>query len=306
LARILPLLLVLALLASTAAAFAVTEGLKLQKSPIARTNVDKLLAPASTAHPKAYIDFFLRKRDRASVVIVDGNGNVVRSLGTTRRARRGHLSFVWNGRDASGDVLPDGSYQARVHLRAEHRTILLPNVIRLDATAPRIQLVSARPRVISPDGDYRDESVRLQYRTNEPARVLMYLDGAFRVRTYRYLRTGKIDWGGGKAARSLPAGRYRIRLRAIDRAGNLGPPSRSLVVRIRYIELRPHVVRAKSGTRFGFRVLTEAKSYSWHLGSRGGVSRRALLILRAASPGRYRLVVAANGHVARGLVVVTP
>jgi hypothetical protein len=303
-ARFLPTLLVLALLGCTAAAFAVTEGLKLEKSPIARTQVDKVIAPTSTAHPTASIQFFLRKRDRASVTIVDGENNVADELGSTRRARRGTLVFIWKGRDSRGRVVPDGTYRPRVHLFREHRTILLPNPIRLDSTAPRIQLVSAKPSVFSPDGDFRREFVRLQYRTNEAARALMYVNGDFRVRVYRYVRAGKLDWGG-RAARRLPAGKYTIRVRAIDRAGNISAFSAPAVVRIRYINVGPHVVRVKSGRRFGFRIRTDAKRYSWHLGSRYGVARKGLLILRAGAPGRYRLVVAANGHAARALVVVS-
>ena len=49
-ARILPTLLVLALLGCTAAAFAVTEGLKLEKSPISKTVVDKVVAPDSATN----------------------------------------------------------------------------------------------------------------------------------------------------------------------------------------------------------------------------------------------------------------
>ena len=44
------MLLVLALLGCTAAAFAVTEGLKLEKSPITNTLVDKVVAPDSSTH----------------------------------------------------------------------------------------------------------------------------------------------------------------------------------------------------------------------------------------------------------------
>src|SRR5712691_9536619 len=160
-ARILPTLLVLALLGCTAAAFAVTEGLKLEKSPIGRTRVDKVIAPRSTAHPDASIQFFLRKSDRVSVVIVNSNGDVVRTLGMTRRARRGTLVFVWTGRDAAGRIVPDGTYKPRVHLVREHRTIVLPNSISVDATAPLIKLVSITPRVFSPDGDFRREFARI-------------------------------------------------------------------------------------------------------------------------------------------------
>jgi hypothetical protein len=121
----------------------------------------------------------------------------------------------------------------------------------------------------------------------------------------RYLRAGKLDWGG-HAARALKPGLHRIRLRALDFATNLGPPSRALDVVVRYIDLRPQAVRVRSGRRFGFRVVTDAKRYSVHLGSLHARRSGRLLILRAPKPGRYVLRVNANGHVARAVVVVTP
>src|SRR5712691_2925832 len=151
-ARILPTVLVLALLGCTAAAFAVTEGLKLEKSPITRTAVGKVVSPAK----KAKIYFVLRKGDRISVTIVNGNGDVVRTLARSRRALRGTQRFHWNGRSNSGSLVADGTYKPRVHLAHEHRTIVLPNPIRVDATPPLIRLVSVKPRVFSPDGDFRN------------------------------------------------------------------------------------------------------------------------------------------------------
>ena len=84
------MLLVLALLGSSAAAFAVTEGLKLEKSPITDTVVDKVVAPDSPTHAIASISFVLRKPDRITVEVVNGNGDVIRDPGslTVRRPRK--------------------------------------------------------------------------------------------------------------------------------------------------------------------------------------------------------------------------
>jgi len=300
------MLLVLALLGCTAAAFAVTEALKLEKSPITDTEVAKVVAPDSvTGFATAPISFVLRKADRLTVQIVNGNGDEVRTLARSRAARRGTQQFIWNGRDDRGRVVADGTYKPRVHLAREHRTIALPNAIRMDATAPLIKLVSVRPLVLSPDGDFRFETVRIRYLTSEKARAILYVDGDRRTTVKRLVRAGKLDWGG-RAGRGLRPGPHRVRLRALDAAGNLSNPTRAVVVRVRYIELRPHVLRVHTGARFGFRVDTDAERYSWHLGSRGGVKKQHLLILRAGAPGMYRLVVAANGHVSRALVVVSP
>lgn len=300
------MLLVLALLGCTAAAFAVTEGLKLEKSPIAGTVVGKVVAPHSvTDYATAPISFVLRKPDRLTVQIVNVNGDVIRTLARSKPAHRGRQRFAWNGRDDSGQIVADGSYRPRVHLAREHRTIGLPNTIRMDATAPLIKLAKVSPRVFSPDGDFRKEYVRIRYLTSEKAQAILYVDGVQRITVKRLVRSGKLDWGG-RAARRLGVGLHRLRLRAIDSAGNLSKPTRAMVVRIRYIELQRHVLHVKSGVRFRVRVLTDAKHYSWHLGSAGAVTRKHLLVVRAGAPGTYRLVVAANGHVARALVVVSP
>ena len=298
------MLLVLALLGCTAAAFAVTEGLKLEKSPITNTIVDKVVAPDSSTHAIAAISFTLRKSDRLTVEVVNGNGEVIRTLARSKQAAPGTQQFKWNGRDNSGRVVPDGTYKPRVHLAREHRTIALPNSIRMDATPPLIKLVSVRPLVFSPDGDFRAETVRIRYLTNEKAQAILYVDGDRRTLVNRLVRAGKLDWGW-KAAHQLRAGPHRLRLRALDLAGNLSSPTRAVVVRIRYIELQRHVIHVKSGARFRVRVITDAKHYSWHLGRLGNVARRHLLVLRARQPGTYRLVVAANGHVSRALVVVS-
>jgi hypothetical protein len=304
-ARILPTLLVLALLGCTAAAFAVTEGLKLERSPIADTNVSKIVAPDSIADSTASIGFRLRKSDRLTVQIVDANGDVVRTLARSRAARRGAQQFSWNGRDDANHVVPDGTYRPRVHLAREHRTILLPNPIRMDATPPLIRLVRIAPQRFSPDGDSRDERIQIRFRTSELARAILYVDGDRRTTKRQYVRAGRLEWGG-RAASTLSQGRHRVRLRAYDLATNLGPPSRAVTIFVRYVELRPHALRVKTGKRFGFRVLTDAKNYAVHLGGLHARRSGPILILRAPAPGRYVLRVAANGHQARAVVVVRP
>jgi hypothetical protein len=303
-ARVLPIVVVLALLGCTAAAFAVTEGLKLEHSPITNTHVGKVVAPDSLANKTVPIAFLLRKRDRVTVEIVNGSGDIVRTLVRSRKEPSGNLQFTWNGREDNGEVLPDGTYRPRVHLANAHKTIVLPNPIRMDATPPFIRLVSVTPRVFSPDGDFTRDQVRIRYQTSERARAQLYVDGEPRTLVHDFLRAGKIDWPRG--SHRLKPGRHLIRLRALDLATNLGPPSRALPVFVRYIELRPHALRVKTGRRFGFRVLTDAKRYSVHLGSLHARQGGRLLILRAPAPGRYVLRVAEHGHVAKAVVMVTP
>ena len=82
-------MLVVALLAATAAAFALTQGLKLQKSPIFGTRVQPVFSPVCDC-PKqtARIAFKLRKADRLDISIVDG-GEVVRTIERGKRYPKG-------------------------------------------------------------------------------------------------------------------------------------------------------------------------------------------------------------------------
>jgi FlgD Ig-like domain len=305
--RVLVAVVVAGLLGGTAAALALTEQLKLERSPVLRTHVGKLLGPRCRCRDERIpIDFVLRTPDRLTVVVVDADGHVVRTLLRSRFRPRGLQRFAWDGRDDFGRVVSAGTYKPRLHLAREHRTIVMPNPIRVDPVAPRIALVSLTPRAFSPDGDYRHEVVYIRYRASERARALLYVNGQPRGRTRPYARTGPLRWHGKARGVGLPAGRYRLALRAVDLAGNLSPLVPIGSVRIRYIEVRPHVLHARPGARIGFRVSTDAKRFDWRFGSSGGGhSRPGVLVLRApAAPGRYRLVVSEYGHTATALLIV--
>ena len=302
-ARLLPALLVVALLGGSAAAFAVTERLKLERSPILATRVDKEVSP--TSGEEAAISFRLRKSDRLSVAIVNAEGDVVRDLVSSRHAARGEQDLSWDGRDNAGAVVPDGVYKPRVHLSHEHRTILLPNPIRVDTVAPKIALASLNQRVFSPDRDFRHDYLLVRYRVSEPARAVLYANGHLVVKTKSFTaRT--LTWTGRADGLARPAGRYRLRLRAIDRAGNVGPTTKPFSVRIRYIELAPHRLHARAGGKIVVRVATDARFYMWRIGSRHARVRARRLALAAGAPGQYVLAVSARGHSDRAIVVVEP
>ena len=221
-ARVLVAIVVTFLLGGTAAAFALTEQLKLERSPVFRTFLStKLLGPNCHCrqHGLVKIGFVLRKPDTLTVVIVDSNGQVVRTL-LSRGYRRGHVRFAWDGRNDFGGIVPAGTYKPRLHLAHDHRTILMPNPIRVDPTPPTVTVVSVTPRAFSPDGDGRNDVVRIRYRASEPSRGLLYVDGRPRPRSKRYTTTGVVRWLGS----GLGAGPHRLALRAIDLAGNLSKP----------------------------------------------------------------------------------
>ena len=69
LARVLSTAIVLALLAATAAAFALTERAKLTLSPIYGTRVDAIFSPDGKGKPVAHIRFSVRPAERIDVWI---------------------------------------------------------------------------------------------------------------------------------------------------------------------------------------------------------------------------------------------
>ena len=101
--RLLPTALVLALLAGSAVAFAVSEGLKLQKRPITPTEITKVFSPVCKCpQARANIDFKLLKQDTITLSVVDGRGHEVRRLVDHRRLNKGGHHFSWNGQDDAG------------------------------------------------------------------------------------------------------------------------------------------------------------------------------------------------------------
>lgn len=309
-ARTATTLLVLGLLAGTAVAFAVSEGLKLEKTPITATKVDKVFSPVcGCPKRRARIAFRLRKADRLTISMIDSEGRRVRTLVDGRRAGRGFHHFTWNGRDDGGRLAPEGNYRPKVELAGADRTIVLPNPIRLDVTQPRIAVVGVRPRVFSPDGDARADLVRVRYRVSERAHGLLLVNGKRRVRGRRQRLKGELDWYGRAGGRALPPGRYRLELVAEDLAGNLSRPASAGAVRIRFLELLERSVTTGPRTLVGVPVRADARRLRWTL-RRGsslvasGTAGLTVVFRTPRKPGRYVLVVEAAGHRARAVVVV--
>jgi hypothetical protein len=285
--------LVVGLLGATAAAFAVTEGLKLEPSPIRGTDVDKIFSPDVRV---AHIRFRLRKADRLTLTIVDSHDRLVRTLIDGRRFNRGLHGFTWNGRDDAGEIVPDAAYRPRVHLGGQHRTILLPNPIAVD-TKPPTGVLRIRRRVFTP-GHAR---IQAFYRLSEPAQALLYANGRKVVGPSRFHPVaGKLEWFGT----GFRAGTYRLTLRALDLAGNLGPPSKPVTVRLVYLELARHRLHATPGGAVAVRFGPIGKA-RWLLNGHTGIARHGRLRIKApGEPGTYTLYVRSDGHADRATVIV--
>jgi len=295
--KLAPTLIVAGLLAATATAFAVTERLKLEDSPVLGTRITALFSPK---HGDARIRFQLRREGNIELDVVDDQGTVVRhSLGSGVFGAAVH-QFAWDGRNDAGQIVPDGLYHVQLQLKDEDRTIEFPSTVRADSTPPTIEQVKIGHRLFSPDGDKRGDQVNVHYTFNEPAFAILYVDGKKVARSYRKKPIGTIQWYG----RGKRPGDYRLALAATDLAGNTAPSTREFTVRLRYVDLLRHTFKPR-GRILRVRVSTDAKTVSWRLGRTRGNARPPLIRLPVPSkPGHYTLTVRANGHRARATVVV--
>jgi hypothetical protein len=312
--RLAPTVFVVCLLAATALAFSVTEHLKLEDSPIRSTQITTLFSPVCDACPpgarSALIGFRLRREEDISLDIVDSSGSIVReALVSQIVPGRVFREFAWDGRDAAGRVVADGVYRARITLRDEGRTIVFPDEIQVDATPPEIDDVQVKRPVFSPDGDGRADRASVHYRFSEPAYPVLYVDGHALPHGHSKQPVGAYQWYG----KGVRPGTHRLALAAQDLAGNLGPSTRELTVRIRYVELRQRRYRVLGGDRLRVRVSTDAKTLRWVLAGPGGRTSgrvraegavRAFALRVPRTAGRYRLTVTEDGRSTRALVLV--
>lgn len=306
-----PLLLVLALLAGSVVAFVVAERLKLERSPVGGTQVDKVFSPVCDCpQRRARIEFRLRRSDRLTLSVLDVDGEEVRTLVDGDRYPKGPLRFSWDGKDDDGRIVAEGSYRPKVELGRADRTIVLPNPIRVDVTSPQLTAVSVRPRALSPDGDGRGDVVRVRYRGDEPVQATLFVNGHRRVVGRRKRPGGQLQWlGGGPGGTTLPPGTYRLAVQAQDLAGNRSPRLPAGRVRLRYLLLEERAVLATPRERVRIRVDADARRVFWALRKGSsvvdhGVAGRTIAFRAPERPGRYRLTASAAGHRARAAVVV--
>lgn len=216
------------LLVATAAAFVITERLKLTPSPILDTLVTKTFSPVCACDTRsAMVTFRLRRGGRVGVEVINASDALVRRL-AQRTFSAGFVFFRWFGRDQAGAISPDGNYKIRVRLFSQHRTIVFPNVIRLDTVAPKVKRFRAERRLVR-----IGKRIRVDYVFGGIANPILLVDGRVAVIGRFPRRSGTLDWYGKINGRPVRAGPHHLELEARDSAGNVSPASASVTVRIR-------------------------------------------------------------------------
>ena len=305
--RVLTTVTLLGLLVATAAAFAITEHLKLVKSDVAGVEIPlKVFSPVCHCETsKAVVGVRLRHTGHVTVTIVDAAGHQVATIasGVLMQAREQKV-FPWDGRTDAGGLAPDGVYHPWIALRRQ--AFHLVNNITLDTRPPKVVSAATRtPRPVFFAGPGR--TIAIRYTFDGKAHAVVYLGRRQIILGRKVQPTDKIKWAGTLGGRPLPAGRYVLSIGARDIAGNETPAAgrKQVAVILRYIELTPGAITVRSGRRVTVQVETAAKRYTWRLGHRHGTHRRRILHVRApTTPGTYRLVVSGHGHSATAVVRV--
>jgi hypothetical protein len=301
--RVLSTVTLVGLLVATAAAFAITEHLKLIKAPITAPVVTRYISPVcGCATSRATVSIKFRQPTVVTVTIVDSHTRTVATLATDQSVPRGRTKWTWKGQTDAGTRAPDGVYRPVIGL--PHRPYLLGvDRITVDTTAPKVLSATTRGALIIGG----KKGLPIRYVFSEAANALVYLGGR-RVVLGRPTRPrNEVRWSGKRAGRLLRPGRYVLTLVARDAAGNETPPSerKRLVVVLRAIAVAETRIAVRPGARFTVRVRTAAPKYTWRFAGRRGSAHRKLLHLRAPSRhGKFRLLVAEGGHAASALVIV--
>lgn len=335
--RRLPIVAFAALVAATVAAFFITQHLKVSTPLIAGTPrpVPSVINPlGGTAcggidHRRMRVSFYLLHRsDDVDVYVVDQSGTIVRTLAAGVHMQAGahpvRRLFIWNGREDSGRIAPDGLYYVRVALIHQGRSVTIsdpsgPVPVRVKTSPPTPIVRSATPHLI-PNGSSTAVTIVYTGNENRGGTVRIYrTDLAGRPRLVKsFLSPWKghqAVWDGRINGLPAPAGTYLAGLDVTDAACNTGhfplrlpPPPGSTPgagVTVRYLAAEPPLDPVAAGSRATVYVDSRRRPYRWALYRAGAhkplsTGRGSAVALRVPVPkgraGLYELALRSGSH----------
>jgi flagellar hook assembly protein FlgD len=260
-------------------------------------------------------------------------GSAIRSGNVTGKT----VAYTWDGRDNAGKLVPDGPYRITVWAAdASNNRASVAKVVTVDRRAAALGLAAHRS-FVSPDGNGHDDTTGLVIRADEAitgtARILDKRGAT--VRRWTLTAATRKDWswtGRDKHGRVVSDGRYTLRVKGLDRAGNqtvrdLGitvdrtirslswarssfVPRAGVKDRFTMVLRRPATVTVAiyQGSTLvrkiwtGRRLGTGTHGWTWSGKTAAGVH---------VKPGRYKVVVEATSSIgwsrfARGVTVTAP
>lgn len=316
-----------ALVVASAAAFFVTQHLKVSTPLIAGfpRPVPGVIDPygakcGGVDHTRMRISFYLLHRsDVVDVYMVDSSGTIVRTLASDlHMSIKRRRQFYWNGRTDNGEVAPDGTYYVRVALHHQGRTVDIsdssgPIPVKVKTIPPHPVVTAATPSLI-PAGH---QVVTITYRGTEQRSgiVRLYrtdLPGTPLVKSFKTpWHSSQARWDGLIRQAPAAAGTYLVGLDVTDAACNVGkfppllPPTPGSTphagVTVRYLAAEPPLMPVAAGSRALVYVDARREPYRWTLWRAGarkpsghGAQRAVELRVKlppAQGAGLYHLVI---------------
>ncbi|HEX8101008.1 MAG TPA: FlgD immunoglobulin-like domain containing protein, partial [Solirubrobacteraceae bacterium] len=284
------------LVGATFSAFFVAQRLRSAPTAIGEVKVMRFFSPNGDGRRDvAPVSFRVEKADDITVDVVNDAGERVRRLATAIAARPDlPVSLSWNGRDDDGGRAADGLYRLRVALRRSGRSVVVPQGLRVDTTAPRPVIVRARrpgqpppqrgPVIVQP-GEHVVVAVRRATRLRRTRFAVWRTDGGAPREVARFRAPSKAssggEWDGLVAGAPAPAGTYMIVPTVQDKAGNRGsapaelPPQPGTVpgrpgVLVRRLAVQPPLEPVRAGQKAQFFVDSRGRPYRWSVRRVGG------------------------------------
>lgn len=175
----------------------------------------------------ARISFTLAQTADVKLAIVNASGAQVRVLVDGDRSGGATYAATFNGRDASGRRLPDGTYRYVLTCRNGSGTQTVSGGVVIDCTPPSGGKTYASPYVFWPNGDGFRDSSAMRFTLSETALVGVRVttSGGSTLMTSPYVWAGAgghaYTWTGEDSSGRVRAyGWYRVVLSLRDRAGN--------------------------------------------------------------------------------------
>ena len=135
------------------------------------------------------------------------------------------VAFTWDGRNDKGVVVPDGPYRITIWTAdASDNRASVGKVVVVDRRPAAVTL-SARPDFISPNGDGQSDATTLHMQADEAltgtARLIDKSGATVRRWAFTAATARSWSWNGrDRAGRTVADGRYTLRVKGLDRAGN--------------------------------------------------------------------------------------
>ena len=220
-------------------------------------------------HESAVVSYGLSTSATVKLDILNPAAKVVRSLASGKAYRTGTPTLVWDGRNASGNVVPDGRYRVRLTATAPGRQASKSRSVVVDRTLGRLQV---DPAPFSPNADGRRDDTAVTFHLRRQAdvrvRVLRGTEAVANLLPLGSLGAGDIDlrWDGEVGGTPVPDGTYTVRVAATTDLGTR-KLSQPVVVDTRAPVIRVLSARARDGRSIVRIALSEAATIRVRLGS---------------------------------------